>query len=78
MRWLKKDKRRALLSCSFWEDKTEGSSNFPDNLITLHSLTLNLLAIYTIPSCTSFAILDDCIHYLAIASKLLVKYSVCY
>ncbi|OMO60440.1 hypothetical protein COLO4_33833 [Corchorus olitorius] len=53
------------------------SSNFLDNLITLHSLTLSLLAIYTIPFCTSFAILDDCVHYLAIASKLLVKYNAC-
>ncbi|OMP07761.1 ABC transporter B family member 11-like protein [Corchorus olitorius] len=24
--WLEKDKRRALLSCSFWEDKTKGGS----------------------------------------------------
>ncbi|OMO87778.1 hypothetical protein COLO4_20573 [Corchorus olitorius] len=24
--WLEKDKRRTLLSCSFWEDKTKGGS----------------------------------------------------
>ncbi|OMO87781.1 hypothetical protein COLO4_20576 [Corchorus olitorius] len=25
-RWLEKYKRRTLLSCSFWEDKTKGGS----------------------------------------------------